>query len=91
MFKTITSTIHRHTLPGHEPTYFAGKKILPRIAKVRYIHGRLGERKLEVTRTNGDFFTVVQPDRGYFEIRGPHIDGIEVKGWVDAVQLIDSL
>lgn len=69
-----------------------GREIFRNVASITRSKSRsLGERKLFVTKTNRDFYTVSQLDRDYYEVDGPHIKQMRVKGWIDALNLINGL
>lgn len=88
LFTTVTSSITRLNCTG---AYFVGQHGLYQVAKVQFKNGRLGERKLIVTLHSGDVYTVSQYDRDYFEADGRHLSRCQVKGWNDAVRLINSI
>jgi hypothetical protein len=70
---------------------FAGNTILHRVASIRKVGKRLGDRKQVVNLRNGDVYTIEQLDRDYFEVNGPHLTHCQVKGWIDGAKLVNGI
>lgn len=70
--------------------YHVGNELCSRIRRIERYGKGLGNRRMVVTLTNDDVYTIAQLDRDYFEVSGPHFNG-RVVGWVDGCQLINSI
>lgn len=90
-YTKVISSVSRSKASG---AIFVGPRLCPRVKDVRVKRGKHGwlDTTVTITSKDGQEYTVVQYDRGYFELKGPRFEhGIEVIGWADAVRMIDNL
>lgn len=89
LFVKVHSNIKRACSDG---AIIVGRDWCERIKQVRFVPGRLGERKMYVHRFDVEY-VITNPDRGYFYVDGPAFGdkGIQVDGWADGVRLLNNM